>query len=276
MIFSMFKKYFFQTTALLFFINFFCFCLAAEDYERYFTQGNEAYTQGDSNQAIKLYEKVLELNPNFAPAYNALGKVYRNSSASVEEVAWYFKSAVEIDPNYIEPYENLGKLYQKANQPDQAEKYLKKVLSLDPNNISTQYALGWLYLTGKSQPDEATTYFKKVLEKNKLPMAYLGLGLSCSKLGDHSMVLDIVTQLKAMGQNELASQLENSIREPLTPSPHEIQVPVSTPPSEIIKAKPPLPEPSPQPVVQGVTPVRLRGKLMNLDPTKPPPKSHQY
>jgi len=266
-----FANFSFRIVTVIFFLLQFSFLsLAAEDYQAYFSQGDEAYSKGDFNQAIKLYEKVLETNPNFAPAYNALGKVYQEQGGNdVEAVAWYFKSAVDIDPQYIEAYENLGKLYQQANQIDQAQKYFQKVLSLDQNSVSTQYALGWLYLTGKSQPDQAVSYFKNVVEKTQLPMAYLGLGLSYSKLGDPAMVLEIVTQLKAMGQNELASQLENAIREPWTPTPQQIQVPVAKTSSEIIKSQVAGPE-SALPSPQTVTPIRLRGKMINLEQTPKP------
>ncbi len=259
-----------RTAGSLFFvlILFAGLCRAQEDYTQYFEKANRAFQEGKSQEAIKLYEKVLELNPNFAPAYNALGKVYQEHSEDVEGVAWYFKSALAIDPDFIEANENLGRWYQRSNQPDLAEKYFKKVLDLNPDSISAVYSLGWVYLLGKSDSDQAIYYFERVLEKTPLPMAYYGLGLAYSRAGTHAKVLEIITELKSRGQTDLASKLEGSIRQPWAPSQQTVQVPVSQPSSAIIKAQK-APPPSPPPQGQATIPVRLKGKLFFDNPSAP-------
>ena len=42
----------------------------------YFVQGNKSYFAGDYQQTISYYEKALQIDPNYADAYNSLGFIY--------------------------------------------------------------------------------------------------------------------------------------------------------------------------------------------------------
>lgn len=259
------KKYLFAVVVLCI-LSFLALPLRAQEgYEGYFEKAKQAAEQGKFEEAIKLYEKTLEINPDLAPAYMGLGRIYEQRTDDVEAVAWYFQSALRIDPGNIEAYEALGRIYQQANQPEMSVKYFKKILEIDPNSLGAQYSLAWTYLAGKSEPAEAVRYFQNVLAKAKIPMAYYGLGIAYSQLGDHAQVLEVVTELKSLGQIELAAKLENSIRQPWAPTSQTIQVPVSQPSSSIVRSAPPAPAPPPEKPSIGTMPIRLRGKLYNID-----------
>jgi tetratricopeptide (TPR) repeat protein len=125
----------------------------ADDRQRYFEQGEQAYQGGDYQRAAKLYEKVVEIDPNYAPAYNALGLTYKGLNAPLEDVTWLFKVATEIDPNYVEAYDNECKTYYQVQHYDDAEAACLKILSLVLNILSllpqhggAQFTLGWIYL----------------------------------------------------------------------------------------------------------------------------------
>ena len=183
----------------------------ADPLQEYFQQGQQAYDEGDYEKAAKLYEKVVEFDPNFAPVYNALGLTYRGLNSSLEDVTWLFKVATDIDPNYLEAYDNLCKIYYQAAQYGEAEKSCLKILSLNPSYGPAQLTLGWIYL-GKSQPDKAVAYFEEILKRVQAPGIYLGLGTAYAMNGQHAEVLDMVTKLRSLGQPQMAAQLENMIR----------------------------------------------------------------
>lgn len=209
-----------------------CFCLLlgfigpgnvlAGDLQKYFDQGEKAYERGDYEKAAQLYEKVVEIDPNYAPAYNALGLTYKGLNGTIEDVTWLFNVATEIDPNYIDAYDNQCKTYYQAQYYDEAEKACLKILSLVPNHGGAQFTLGWIYL-GKLDPNRAVRYFEEVLKKIQVPAVYFGLGMAYAQSGDHAQVLDTVTQLRSQGQLQMASQLEGMIRNsqpaaaPMTP-----------------------------------------------------------
>ena len=133
----------------------------AETIEESFASANSFFEAGDYTNAVKGYEAVITQDPNYAPAYNGLGLVYRTLGEDLNDVAWFFKSALDIDPNYLEACENLANTYYDLRDFDKAEKYFLKALSFNPDLLNSQFRLAWLYLLGKSQPNQAAMYFKK-------------------------------------------------------------------------------------------------------------------
>lgn len=250
-------------------------CLATEargagKLEELFTKGQEAYQNRDYRKALQYFEKAVELDPNFAPVYNALGLCHYDLKDKLSDVAWFFKVAVDIDPRYSEAYNNLCKVYYDYGEYNEAEKSCLKALEISPSLGSAQLSLAWVYLLGKSQPNDAINYFSQVLEKVKAPMVYYGLGMAYSKKGDNARVLDIVTILKGMNESELADQLERMIRTPDGSMPSAAQA--SAPEKQegmVVPAQGTLdPKPSAQDdsaPISGQMRVRLRGTLTNTN-----------
>ena len=248
----------------------------AESIKELFTQGEQLYSQGEFKKAIDFYEKTIELDPNFAPAYNSLGLVHREINTDLSEIAWLFKTATEIDPKFAQAYDNLGKAYYGMGEFDKAEQSCLKALDLAPGLLSSQLSLGWIYLLGKSQPKEAIYYFNEVIKKNKIPYAYLGLGMGYFMSGNRPMVLDVITTLREMQKEDMAKQLENMVRSsyyreqangtPLvnTQPAEQAEMPTSTgPSSQLVSSGPVQPMPSADDRNLGTSTmrVRLKGKM---------------
>lgn len=180
--------------------------------KEFYEKGDQAYSQGDFSKAVDWYEKVVEVDPNFAPAYNALGLAHREINTELSEVAWLFKTATDIDPAFASAFDNLGKTYYGMGEHDRAEQSSLKALELSPKMTSAKLTLGWIYLLGKSSPKQAAKYFKEIIEETDLPYAYFGLGMAYFMSGDRSAVLEIVTKLRSLQKEQLAAQLESIVR----------------------------------------------------------------
>ena len=268
---SSLMKSIFLSISILFLLNLTSQIARAETIREVYEKGDAAYAKGDYAAAIQYYEKVTEMNPKFAPGFNALGLAQKANNAKLSEVAWYFKTAVELDPNYAEAYDNLGKAYYGLGHFDKAEEYCLKAIAIDPKYVSAKLSLAWIKLLGKGDTKEAIRYFEEVLEKGKVANAYYGLGMAYFMSDDRGRVLDCITQLRDMGENSMATQLEDMIREKRyvpnpdggrgalvdiepQPMPEEPQVP------EVNRA--PRPADSYPTGMEGTMKVRLRGKLM--------------
>lgn len=250
---------------------------AAETIQSLYTQGEESYAHGDFHKAIELYEKVIELEPDFAPAYNALGLAHKEINTDLNEVAWLFKTATEIDPKFAQAYDNLGKAYYGLGEFDKAEDNCLKALELIPNLPSAQMSLAWIYLLGKSKPGQAIYYFQEFLKRNKAPYAYYGLGMAYFMNGDRPMVLDVITTLRSLQKDDLAMQLENMVRDKSYIRPQTEAPLVNTtskerkPDSSLVKSGL---EPMPAEVEGGgdqgqtMMKVRLRGKMFGTQAEK--------
>jgi len=85
------------------------------------------YKEGDYEEAIAAYQKMLNLTTDKENAYLQLANVYRYWG-KYEESEVMFKKALELNPQNDSTYTDLGKLYRNMHRFDDAEKSLKKAL----------------------------------------------------------------------------------------------------------------------------------------------------
>jgi len=242
----------------------------AQDFRALFKKGVEDYAKGRYTDSIKNLQAAIEINQNVAQAYNYLGMAHIQNNSPVEETVWCFQQAADIDPKFAEAYSNMCRAYYQNDKHDEAETACLKALDIDPNQMSAKMSLAWVYLLGKPQPENAVKYFSEVLERVKTPMIYFGLGMACSQSGDHARVLEMVTALRGMDQDDLAKQLESTIRSSGAPGPG--QIPQGMPPTHagedgrlISSGTPPVTpsfsSESGEPRKVGTMRIRLKGKL---------------
>jgi len=231
-----------------------------------FEEATRAYNQGDHDRAIILYEETLRIHPKFAPSYYHLGLSYRAKDKNSKKVLELFEKTVELDPTHAQAYEQLGKMSYSMAKFDDAEKYSLKAVELNPQLVSAEMTLGWTYLLGKSQAEEAIHYFSHVAQKYDLTYAHLGLGMAYMMNGQRIEVMEMVTDLKRKGDHNLASQLEDMIRQGKNYQPKAPGMPAFVPTrqkSTLITATPTKPFSS-QTATPNI-PVRLSGR-MNSSP----------
>lgn len=96
--------------------------------------GNIANQQGDYEEAIKIYEEVISLNPNYIQAYANLSTVYRikNNNDKAIEIA---ERGISLNGNSTILYELLVSLMQEKKDSPRYKEAVKKLKSLDPQNI---------------------------------------------------------------------------------------------------------------------------------------------
>lgn len=102
-------------------------------------------------QAITLYERALEIDPNFAKAYAGLADCYNlTMSGLTPDVRYpraleYAEKAVALDPDDATGHTSLGFLRYKFEwRWAQAEAELKKAIALDPNYALAHHWYGEL------------------------------------------------------------------------------------------------------------------------------------
>ena len=99
-------------------------------------------------------KKVLELKPDFLPAFNVLGTIYFLKK-DLENAQKYWQDSLNLNPAYLKPYSNLGLIYFTQQQYDKAEDIFKSLLPLDINDIYRLNMLARIYFkTGQSEKVE--------------------------------------------------------------------------------------------------------------------------
>jgi len=113
---------------------------------------------GQADEAlVKLYEK-LDQDPDFAPTYYTLGKIYANKG-NLEEAQHWCERAIKKDKLHPEPYYTLSMVYQQHGMLDQATDALKKTIYLDREFVLAHYNLAQLY-----QQQDKTRLARKSLQ----------------------------------------------------------------------------------------------------------------
>jgi TolB-like protein/class 3 adenylate cyclase/lipopolysaccharide biosynthesis regulator YciM len=144
-----------------------------EAYE-FFLRGLEIgrkFTKEDNAQARKLYEKALELDPNYAHAWQEIGRLhYRDarfgwtdtpaqSLTLAEELA---QKTLAVDDSDAVAYATLSLVYMARRQHEKAVTHGEKALALAPNfaDVKVMIALPFLY---SDKPEEAIELVKKAM-----------------------------------------------------------------------------------------------------------------
>jgi tetratricopeptide (TPR) repeat protein len=97
-----------------------------------FDQGVAAHGQGRYEQAIELYDRALELDPNFSEAFRKRGLSYRELGDYDRCFADYDR-ALEADPANGNAYRSYAMALQKLDRHQEAVRWADRGLEVDPD-----------------------------------------------------------------------------------------------------------------------------------------------
>ena len=97
--------------------------------------------QKDSQRAIPLFEKVLQLDPQFSPVLNRLGYAYAAAGdmPRAEALMQHYVATMPNDPN---PEDSYGDILFKAGRYEEARAHFVAALAKDPAFGPSQHELG--------------------------------------------------------------------------------------------------------------------------------------
>jgi tetratricopeptide (TPR) repeat protein len=96
------------------------------------------------SEAIAIYLKVLDMDPNHAAAHINLGTLYYNRQeyALAER---HYRSAIQIDPRYALAYFDLGNVLDETGRVQEAIATYKTAIQLAPTYADAHYNLALAY-----------------------------------------------------------------------------------------------------------------------------------
>ncbi len=158
----------------------------------------------DSSQAIREFQRAIELNSNYAIAHQQYGNNTLSALGRFDDAIVEGKRAVELDPLSLVINTDLGSDYYYARRYDEAIAQLRKTLEMDPGFYIAHLVLGQI-LDAKGARDAAIVECQKARALNDDP-AVLGVLARAHGLSGNKMEAEkILDQLKKLSQERYVS-----------------------------------------------------------------------
>lgn len=96
---------------------------------RYRKEGLDLQRSGNTEEALVLYQKAIELDPFYATVYNDLGVLYEGHG-DLERAEENYLKAVQVDPKALSAYSNLALFYESQRDLKTAAQWWQKRLDM--------------------------------------------------------------------------------------------------------------------------------------------------
>jgi len=158
----------------------------------------------DSAQAIREFQRAIELNPNYAIAHQQYGNNTLAALGRFDDAIVEGKRAVELDPLSLVINTDLGSDYYYARRYDEAIAQLRKTLEMDPGFYIAHLVLGQV-LDAKGARDAAIVECQKARALNDDPAVLGVLGRAYGLSGNKMEAEKILDQLKELSKQRYVS-----------------------------------------------------------------------
>ena len=118
--------------------------------------------KGDTANAVTLLQRVCDLYPDYAPAFEELGVLY--AARSNPMAAEYLNTALQLEPSNTNTLYALAMYHQERGEMDAAETLYHRILDINEHSADTWHNLGYIEMTHYQDYDRAVEYFDKALE----------------------------------------------------------------------------------------------------------------
>jgi tetratricopeptide (TPR) repeat protein len=167
----------------------------------FFIQGGDKYQKGDYQGAVAAYNQAIQLNPNYAEAYNNRGNA-RDELGDKQGAIADFNEALRINPNDAYAYYNRGLTRSELGDKQGAIADFNEALRINPNYAYAYYNRG---LTRSELGDKqgAIADYNQALRINPNDAnAYNNRGVARSKLGDKQGAIADYNQALRINPND--------------------------------------------------------------------------
>ena len=129
----------------------------------YFSYGAACERAGDTNKAVTLFRKCLQIDPADHTACNYLGYMWADQGINLEEALTLIQKAVKLSPDNGAYIDSLGWVLFKLGRNEEALVQLRRAVELvKPDAVVFGHLADVLVKLGK--PDEALTVLRRASE----------------------------------------------------------------------------------------------------------------
>ncbi len=139
--------------------------LSVVENKRYLMNLGGSYVKlGRYEEAIAMYKKAIQLNPNSADSYYNLG-VALAYTGKHEEAKKQYQMPINKDPHFLDAYTNLGVLLIEMGDYQEALEVLKPAIGMNPDYFPAYYNMAVAY-SRMGKPEDIIQLFRAYLQRN--------------------------------------------------------------------------------------------------------------
>jgi tetratricopeptide (TPR) repeat protein len=154
-----------------------------------YSKAVDNHKKGKNDQAISQLQEALKISPDFYPALNVLGVIYRQVGR-LDDAEEQFVHAHRINSHNPEPLINLSSLYLQEDKPERAAEVSQEAVLENGKSAPALFNLG-LACYKLSKLDKAEEALKRALElAPKMSQIHLALANVYLKLRRYDNLLD--------------------------------------------------------------------------------------
>lgn len=124
--------------------------------------GEQAFTRGDTETALRVFTDALELDRDQPRTWNFIGGAYFRRG-DYSRALLHFKQAFLLDPDDARACNNIATAYEHLGRPRKAEAFYLKAIEIDGRYPVPYRNLGVLYADHLDLPDRARDYWERFL-----------------------------------------------------------------------------------------------------------------
>jgi lipoprotein NlpI len=145
--------------------------MAEQDVEVLYKQALSYMEQGDKQMAIEFFNKTIEMDPNYSPAWNDKGIVHMELK-EFDEAFKCFDNAMRIDSSNSMPVYNMGYVLLMQEKYEKAVHAFDTFLERYPDEKNDFYKYG-LYLKAEAhyklkQYDQAKKLLDEAIKRDRI------------------------------------------------------------------------------------------------------------
>jgi tetratricopeptide (TPR) repeat protein len=171
---------------------------------------NLAYAATDGTDVEALYQKVVDIAPNFLEGRIAAGSYYA-ALDEIEKAETQYMAAAAANPKYDVAEFRLGLLMLQAERPQQAERFFIRVVELSPGSFEAHYYLGNIASDRKDYDEALRQYSEAVSQRTNYVEAEYGIGWAHRQQGRIESALsqfDRVIRMLPSGPNAYVARAD--------------------------------------------------------------------
>jgi len=178
-----------------------------KDGENILKQAIEKFKLGDYKNAVSLYNKAINQNPNHPGIYYGRGMA-KFKSLDFQNAKKDFDKAIEMNPNYSEAYRDRGRTISKLGDIKGSINDYTKAIELEPKDFESYFSRGLSYVLLKEHEIALKDFTEAVKLNPQFADAHFHKGLMHWISGNNQEAFNNWNKASGLGNTDAKEMLK--------------------------------------------------------------------